>query len=201
MTAQPVTATLTGGVELLERAITYTRSNLQLITPGDLTDPTPCHGWDLAALLAHMEDSLDALCEAADFGRIDLDDGADRPCIESAAASDVCVRLRTRAIRLLNWSATALGDEPIAIAERPLTASIVTATGALEITAHGWDVAQACGTDRPIPEELAEELLAVAPLLITDADRPARFAAPRDVPESAAAGHRLLAFLGREARG
>ncbi|WP_129664856.1 TIGR03086 family metal-binding protein [Phytoactinopolyspora endophytica] len=197
MTQQPVTAALTGGVELLERAIGYTRGSLLLITPDALTRPTPCHRWDLTTLLAHMEDSLDALCEAADAGRVELDDGRRRLCADNESLLDVCARLRARAIRLLNWSATVLGDDTISVADQSLTARIVTATGALEIAVHGWDVAQACGTDRPMPTEFAEQMLSLAPLLVTEADRPARFAAPLNMPESATPHDHLLAFLGR----
>ena len=35
----------------------------------------------------------------------------------------------------------------------------------------GWDVARACGRDRPLPEALAEALLRVAPLVVGDGDR------------------------------
>jgi hypothetical protein len=45
------------------------------------------------------------------------------------------------------------GGRPVAIGDRELTASMVTATGAIEITVHGWDIAVACGrcTARPAP--------------------------------------------------
>jgi len=62
---------------------------------------------------------------------------------------------------------------------------------------HGWDVAHACGHPRPIPQHLAEELLLISPLLVTDADRPARFAAPVAVSPHAGPADRLVAFLGR----
>jgi hypothetical protein len=73
----------------------------------------------------------------------------------------------------------------------------VTSTGALEVAIHGWDVARSCGHRRPIPRSLAEEMLELSPLFITDADRPVRFAAPVDVPPLAGPADRLVAFLGR----
>src|SRR5215213_3959320 len=57
-------------LELLERAISYTRSSLQQVSAGDLQVETPCSEWDLAALLQHMDDSLRALQDAADTGRV-----------------------------------------------------------------------------------------------------------------------------------
>ncbi|MEU0437066.1 hypothetical protein ABZ153_36730 [Streptomyces sp. NPDC006290] len=71
------------------------------------------------------------------------------------------------------------------------------AVGALEIAVHGWDVARACGRARPIPSALAAELLPLAHLVVADADRGVRFAAPVDVPPGTRPGGLLLAFLGR----
>jgi uncharacterized protein (TIGR03086 family) len=69
--------------------------------------------------------------------------------------------------------------------------------GAIEVTIHGWDVAVACGLHRPIPDDLADELLDLSAVLIRDSDRPGRFGPPVPVPADAAPGDRLLAFLGR----
>ena len=76
MTAGNATAALTGGVELLERAMSYTLGSLQLVTPAAMSAPTPCREWDLRALLRHMNDSLQTLHDGIVLGRLDLD--ADR---------------------------------------------------------------------------------------------------------------------------
>ena len=51
-------------VAVLDSAVTWTHSCLQLARTSDLMLPTPCSGWNLGDLLAHMEDSLEALSEA-----------------------------------------------------------------------------------------------------------------------------------------
>lgn len=79
-------------------------------------------------------------------------------------------------------------------------ARLVAAAGAVEIAVHGWDVGQACGHSRPVPQGLAGEMLWLLPLIVAGADRPARFAAPVPVPVGASAGDRLVAFLGRRPR-
>jgi uncharacterized protein (TIGR03086 family) len=89
----------------------------------------------------------------------------------------------------------------VSVVGRDLDTTVLAAAGALEIAVHGWDVEQACGGDRPLPESLAATLLAVAPLVVRGEDRPAHFAAPYDVPPTATASDRLLAFLGRRAQG
>ena len=63
---------LLAGPELLERAVGYTRTSLQLVAGTDLTAPTPCARWDLLGLLRHMNDALAAFTEAAEIGYVDL---------------------------------------------------------------------------------------------------------------------------------
>jgi uncharacterized protein (TIGR03086 family) len=182
-------------VALLERAIDYTRVALTGVRDDLLTSPTPCSDWDLRALLEHMDDALAAFTEAADLGTVDL-----RPLAAHPEAHRLVESLRLRACSALGaWSAQH-GDghpiRPIAIGDARLDAGVLAAAGALEITVHGWDVAQACGLDHPIPDSLAEALLDVAVDLVADTDRPSRFG-PREPVESDDRGETLLAFLGR----
>jgi uncharacterized protein (TIGR03086 family) len=193
MTGGRANAPLLGGVALLERAINYTRGSLRLVTPTDMSRPSPCEQWSLRALLDHMNDSLKALNEAVDVGHVDVDAAWD----DGAPAIDPVATLQNRACRLLGAWTNADQGETVSVGGCPLSTGILTSTGALEVAVHGWDVAQACGWNRAIPDELAEELLALAPLLVTDDDRPARFAGPLDVSPLAGPGERLVAFLGR----
>ncbi len=194
MVGEPATAPLVGGIALLERALGYTYGSLQLITPEAMTRSTPCRDWDLRALLAHMNDSLAALHEAADIGVVDVADvdfGDPR--------QDPVATLRNRGCAMLGDWTHVTGRQPVSVSGRQVTAPVVATTGAVEITVHGWDVAQACGSPRPIPTALAEELLPLASLLVTDADRPATFASEVIVSPASAPDVRLLAFLGRSA--
>jgi uncharacterized protein (TIGR03086 family) len=186
------------GLALLERATGYTRGCLGLVTPGALGRATPCRGWDLAALLAHMRDSLDALCEAADVGAVGLD--AAPPCGDEtpgASPEDPVEALRLRACRLLGaWTRPDRADV-VAVGGSPLASDLLAGAGALEVAVHGWDVAAACGAPRPLPDCLATELLALVPRVVAPEDRPVRFAPPVPVPPGTPAGARLVALLGR----
>jgi uncharacterized protein (TIGR03086 family) len=189
---------LVGGIGLLERAINYTLGSLHLVTPEAMAHATPCRAWDLRALLGHMDDSLLALAEAVETGRVNL--GPPPPGDPAGAAgpgADPVARLRNRACRLLGAWTNSDGQPLVSIGGSPLTTSIVTSTGAVEVAVHGWDVARACGDNRPIPAPLAEEMLELAFLFVTDADRPGRFAAPVELPPLAGPADRLIAFLGR----
>jgi uncharacterized protein (TIGR03086 family) len=179
-------------LELLERAIGYTRVQLQVVTPAMLCRPTPCGAWTLGSLLDHMVESLDALTEAADLGVVALAVPPGQP-----SPVDAVERLRERACSLLGaWSAVAVEDD-VVVGDKALSSSLLACAGALEVAVHGWDVSQATGASEPIPAALARDLLTWADVLVSESDRPRRFDFPADGP-SIGPSSRLLRFLGRE---
>jgi uncharacterized protein (TIGR03086 family) len=226
MTAARAAAALFGGVALLERAVGYALGQLQAVTPAVLSRATPCPGWDLRVLLEHMEDSLAAMQEALVLKHVDVDGppgggavgaGAEGAAVageaaggreaasgreaaggrEAADGRDMVAALRGRARQLLG--ALAGADENLVwVGGYPVPVRIVASAGAIDVAVHGWDVGRACGTGEPIPGDLALNLLRIAPLLVSDADRPTRFAEPVTVEPDASPGDRLLAYLGRD---
>jgi uncharacterized protein (TIGR03086 family) len=185
-------APLLASLELLERAVGYTRLALQQVTPALLCLPTPCSHWRLGALLDHMAESLETLTEAADLGTVAL---ADPP--GPASPVDAVERLRVQACSLLGaWSRVAR-DDGVMVGDRRLSSSLLACAGALEVAVHGWDVSQATGAREPIPAALARDLLPWVDVLVTDSDRPDRFDFPLDGP-SIGPSSRLLMLLGRE---
>ena len=184
--------------DLLEIAIGYAVGSLSCVTPGSLSYPTPCAAWDLRALLEHVSDSLAALHEAIATGWVSLDVLARAPV---SSADDLVTTLRTRAGRLLAASAAGGEDRAVAIAGRRLTGRQVTAVGAVEITVHGWDIAEACRCPRPIPPALATSILAVIPLVVTQVTRNVQFAGAIPAAPQACPSDRLVALLGRNPEG
>jgi uncharacterized protein (TIGR03086 family) len=184
--------------DLLEIAIGYAVGSLSCVTPGSLSYPTPCAAWDLGALLEHVSDSLAALHEAIATGWVSLDVLARAPV---RSADDLVTSLRTRAGRLLAASAAGGEDRAVAIAGRRLTGRQVTAVGAVEITVHGWDIAEACRCPRPIPPALATSILAIIPLVVTQVTRNVQFAGAIPAAPQACPGDRLVALLGRNPEG
>jgi uncharacterized protein (TIGR03086 family) len=184
--------------DLLEIAIGYAVGSLSCVTPGSLSYPTPCAAWDLGALLEHVSDSLAALHDAVATGWVSLDVLARAPV---SSADDLVTTLRTRAGRLLAASAAGGEDRAVAIAGRRLTGRQVSAVGALEITVHGWDIAEACRCPRPIPPALATSILAVIPLVVTQVTRNVQFAGAIPAAPQACPSDRLVALLGRNPEG
>lgn len=186
-----MTAALTGVVELLDRALAYTRVILADVRTEHLAEPTPCRAWDLAALLAHMDDSLDAFVEAAG-GTVSLAPARTHD-VEVGVRVD---RLQTMACALLGiWSGPAPAG--VRIGDADLATEVLVATAALEITVHGWDVGRVTSGGPGVPDELAERLLPWAHDVVAPADRGIRFAAALPSDPSAGPSARLLGFLGR----
>ncbi|WP_256840204.1 maleylpyruvate isomerase family mycothiol-dependent enzyme [Ornithinimicrobium faecis] len=184
---------------LLERAIGYTRVALvaALDVPGDA--PTPCAGWTLEDLLTHMNASLLTLDQAAQVGGIALFDppGCSRGGL---GVHEQVQLLSARACALLDSWTGREAPEMFRVGGSELQAGLLASAGALEITLHGWDVGQACGSNHPVPAALAEDLLSYAPLLISDADRPHRFGPALPTGADATADVELLALVGRGER-
>jgi len=191
VTAAP-RAPIGGAVELLDRALAYTRGALLTVTSADLSRRTPCTAWSLDQLLAHMDDALDTFTEAA-TGRVYAE--VDLPL---STRIDV---LQLKACSLLGaWSGPA-APATVQIADVELPTEVVVLAAALEITVHGWDVGVTTGRGAPIPRDLAAALTPVARTLVDDADREHRFAPPRPVEAGAPADDLLLAWCGRHLTG
>jgi uncharacterized protein (TIGR03086 family) len=184
-----VSTALDGAVELLDRSLAYTRVMLADVHPDHLDCPTPCAGWTLGRLLAHMEDALDAFTEAA-AGRVEVE--------PVAGTSSRVEALREKACALLGaWAAARPASGRVEVGDLGLDAPLLVATAALEITVHGWDVGQTTGRRTRIPDDLAGRLLPIAHHVIDPVDRGPRFADPRPTPAEAASDVRLLSWTGR----
>lgn len=180
--------------ELLERAVGYALGAARDVTPALLERPTPCAGWDLGTLMAHVDDSLAALHEGVADGAIAL---VPR---DAPQAADPAAAFRCRATQLLGaWAGAAPARRLISIADSPLTAAAVALTGAVEITVHGWDITRATGRyDHEMPPALAHQLLPLAHHLVPAPEsRHPLFASEVPVPPDAPPPTRLLAYLGR----
>ena len=179
-------------VAVLDSAVTWTHDCLQLARSSPLDVPTPCVDWDLGQLLTHMEDSLIALEEAAEHGRVPVQDVALHTGRGPSVDRVIQLGCGTRAA----WHAR-LTSAPITISDLSLGRDTTVLVGALEIAVHGWDVARATGQDRRLPEDLAVRLYDVALAVVTPGERGTRFAPAIEVPASAPTSTRILAHLGR----
>ena len=204
MTPGPATpvvlpSTVAEGFAILERAMSYTLGSLALVTPARMPAPTPCDRWDLRRLLRHMDESLYALHEAMAAGHLDLAAGAPVDGDYGDPRRDPVSALRTRACRMMGAWADPRGPTSITIGDVGMPAGVLAVAGAVEVAVHGWDVAQSCGGDRPLPRSLAAALLGPARLFVDEGDRPHRFGPVGAVLPEAGPHEQLLGHLGRHA--
>ena len=179
-------------VAVLDSAVTWTHSCLQLARTSPLSLRTPCSEWDLGQLLVHMDESLVAFAEAAELGHVNLD-----PPPVSPDPNQLVDRIVNRACRTRAAWQQRLTSAPIGVGDLALGRDTTALVGAMEIAVHGWDVARATGQDRRLPEDLAARLYGVALAVVTPGERGRRFAPAVPVPASAPASTRLLSHLGR----
>ena len=186
---------MNGVTTLLEQAISYAGLSVLEVTPALLPRPTPCRGWNLDMLLRHASESLAALHDGTVTGHVALIPAAP----DRGPAADPARTFRDRAGRLLAAQATTgRRRQVLDIGDLPLPAIAIDCAGAIEIAVHGWDISQACGQNRPIPDALAATLLAIAPLLIPQTGRHPLFGPPVTAAAQAGPGDRLVAYLGRK---
>jgi uncharacterized protein (TIGR03086 family) len=162
------------------------------IRPADLGRPTPCAGWDLAALLAHMTGQNHGFADALRGG---TDVAAYTPVPGVAAWPGSVADLLDAAER----PATDAVLLPEISTERRFPVAVVLGFQTLDTAVHAWDVATALGRVwRPDPE-LAAAVLEQARLVPAGPARTAPGAAFAPVVEVQGADSwtTALALLGR----
>lgn len=192
-----MTADITGSPhlgDLLQNSVDYARRTVRAVTSEDLSQPTPCREWDLRALLNHLNDSLLTLSTACRTGRVGLE-----PCLPPGWKDDAPLATFDRcSALLLTCGPRRRARTGVVVVDLPLDEHLLVAAGAIEISVHGWDVGQAAGRPDSLPDWLAIELLAIAPLVVDDPCRSPQFGPVVAVPLASGPATRLLAYLGRE---
>ncbi|KMO71969.1 TIGR03086 family metal-binding protein [Mycolicibacterium chlorophenolicum] len=169
----------------------------------DLDRPTPCSGWTLADLLAHMTAQHRGFAAAARGRGADPDVWRTEP-LTAAIAADPVGTYTAAARDVLAAFATPGTDEALfALPDFGADVTVVgeTAMGFhfVDYVVHGWDVAAALGTPFTLPDDV---IAAVTPLTLAVPDGDFRDTDPspfaRALPQTDDdAFARLLRHLGR----
>lgn len=171
------------------------------IDESDLNRPTPCAGWDLADLLAHMTVQHRGFAAAARGGGQDVAvwdaatvrDTRDPVGDYAAAAHDV-----------LDAFAGADPESQFALPELGTSVPAEMAIGfhLIDYAVHGWDVAASLGTPFTLPDDVVAAALPLA-LAVPDGDfrnMPNAPFGPARTGDSTTDFDRLLRHLGRDPR-
>jgi uncharacterized protein (TIGR03086 family) len=178
-------------VELLERAVGWTRGALAGVADDEAGRPTPCAGWVLTDLLVHMVDTLEVVTELS-LGRM----ARVGPSPASTRPSVLADHLSVLGCALLEGWLRGPPPGPLAVGEGRIEPEVAVEVSALEIAVHGWDVARARGLATPLPPLLAAALLPVAVRRVPRVGRGGRFGPPV-TPSATDPASLLLAHLGR----
>jgi uncharacterized protein (TIGR03086 family) len=156
---------------------------------------TPCAGFDVDALAAHLVGGLTWFGTLPEGGPADPrtlpdPDLAGRPLDAPYRAAAALVRR--------NWTPESLTSS-FALPSGPTRGAGLAEYMVVEVLGHGWDLAVASGQRCRLPEDLAEAALRLAVGLGEAALRAPGMLGPSvAVPSGAPASDRLIAFLGRD---
>ncbi|MFI1968941.1 TIGR03086 family protein [Streptomyces cinnamoneus] len=182
---------------LYARAADQVAALVAAVPAGGLDAPTPCEGFDVRALLAHLVSGVRAGAALGETGRdTDLAPVTGVPDDGWAKAYD-----EARARLVAAWADDAKLDVPVVVPWGTMPGRAFLASGGvLETVAHTWDLSRALGDPLPLDQDLAEYALEWAHRALP-AERRGEgvpFEPVRQAPEGADAYTRLAAWLGRE---
>jgi uncharacterized protein (TIGR03086 family) len=194
---------LDDGVDILEldrRAVELSRSVVVTVTPGQMSQPTPCADWDLGALLAHMIIQHHGFARAVDGERTDVADWQPVPVDD-----DPIGRYHKAADRVILSFGTAGALERTAYL--PEIRDGITVPGRVAVgfhfvdyVVHTWDVAATLRLPLSVDDDLlAAALVVAAQVPDDDASRQPGMAFGPKVPDAPDGDRldRLLRMLGR----
>jgi uncharacterized protein (TIGR03086 family) len=179
------------------RAIDAVRPIVTRVRPADLDRPTPCAGWDLHALLAHMT-GQDRGFAAAVLADVPEEAFAPREPTTDAWTAGAAV--------VVAAFAAADPDRPVLLPEfagRRFPLHVVIGFHLLDTLVHGWDVAATLGIDVTYDEDLRAAAHIQAELVPTGAVRAAPgapFAPVLPSADEATGWAHTLTLLGRDPR-
>jgi uncharacterized protein (TIGR03086 family) len=174
------------------------------VTRDDLPRPTPCAGWNLLDLLAHMTVQHHGFAAAA-RGRGDSETvwAADR--VADAVAADPGATYAAAAADVLDaFAADGVLDATFSLPELGPGAAFPGAMAIgfhfVDYVVHGWDVARSIGADFALPGEVVEAALPLA-FVVPDGDYRtidgAPFGPAVTAPDGAPDLDRIVSHLGR----
>ena len=179
--------------EPLQQAIAVTREVLTKITPEQLSSPTPCSSWDVAALINHVVGAQHFFAAGVA--------GTKPAGEEDFAAGDYVQSFDDGAAALVAaFSADGVMERTLTLPFGEMPGAAFAGLATTDTFQHGWDLAKATGQNTDLAPDLATALLAQSKASIQDAFRGpegAPFGPEQTVADDAPAADRLAAFLGR----
>ncbi|OBI79900.1 TIGR03086 family protein [Mycobacterium sp. 1245805.9] len=174
------------------------------VTRDDLSRPTPCAGWDLLDLLAHMTAQHHGFAAAA-RGRGDSASVWEADRVVDAVAADPGGSYAAAAAEVLDaFAADGVLDASFSLPEfgpgAAFPGAIAIGFHFVDYVVHGWDVARSIGAEFALPDDVVAAALPLV-FVIPDGDYRTTDGAPFGpavaAPDGASDLDRILSHLGR----
>lgn len=177
-------------------ACAFFGEQLSAVGEEDWGATTPCDGWDVRSLVAHVVLGEAMVVELFSGGAV-----AEAPEVDtSVLGPNPMATWRGTAVAALE--AASVGSVLDSVHAHPsgdFPGTVILGFRVTENLVHGWDIATACGRQIDLPDSLAERCLDFWRPVAGTGAMAGHFADPVMPPEGASAGARLLALLGRPA--
>ena len=170
-------------LDALSRALDQTAAVLQAISTEQLSAGTPCSGWDVGGLIAHVVVTPRNFVTMSTGGEPDWSATPPIPAdwtTEFRAAADDLLRM---------WREAGEAASPQAMDWQTA-----------EFAVHGWDLARATGQSTDLDPQVAQQGLDFMSGALTPENRGEAFGPAVQLPEDAPVYDRLVAFAGRDPR-
>ena len=185
-------------------ALAASVDGVNAITRDDLDRPTPCAGWNLADLLAHMTVQHHGFAASARGGGADLALWQPATVAEAVAADPAGAYAAAAADVLEAFSADGVLDATFAMPEFGPGATVPGAMAIgfhfVDYVVHGWDVARTIDARFELPTEVIDAVLPIV-LAVPDGEfrdaEGAPFARAITATDAASDIDRILLHLGR----
>ncbi len=183
-----------------DRALAAVQHLVDNVRPDQWAAPTPCTEWNVRELVQHMAGGN------AIFATVVTRERPSGPVTPEERAGDRLGDNPSEGFRAAGRKLHDALSAPGALEEQFDTPMVGMQPGSMivhmrinELLIHGWDLARATGQPANLPEDLAEQALAMWRQRLGDRPREQTpFGTERTVPDDAPASDRLAAFLGRQ---
>ncbi len=178
-------------IKRIERATAFASDKVTQVKAGDMAKPTPCSEFDVRALLNHMLGGLAMLTTAAGGEKAAMPEGdqcgSDPGDVYDERRQALLTAVKDPGVLERTW------EMPFGSMAGGMMAGIAF----MEHLIHGWDVAKATGQDTALPADLVTECTELVTPMDAMMRMPGVCGPQVEVPDSASAQDKLIAFMGR----
>lgn len=179
---------------VLGRAVGQVLPTITAVSREDLARPTPCPGFDVRAVVAHLIGGLRGFAEVAEGKplRFDADPDLDR--------EDAGVEFQVASDRMLRaFGGPGMLERDFAMPWGVTTGAQLVGFELIEVLTHGWDTATAIGRPVRVDDAIVDAALTGAREWVDESVRTPQMFGP-EIPATPDARpiDRLVAFLGRQ---